>query len=215
MILKKWSRDLFTGILTALPLIITIAVITWLFRQVNEGLISLFNLCRIDITGSAANIFWKIFTFFTILLIFTLIGILTRNFLGKKLLRIIEWYVKKVPVANRIYNAIKEVRDAFIGSKKTNYKRVVMVEYPQKENWVVGFVTSEATDNMKNGSAPDAIGVFIPTAPNPTSGVLVYFSEKKVYPLNMSVKDAFKLIISGGAVKPSNIKKENNEKNIK
>jgi len=187
MILKRWSRDLITGILAALPLIITVVVITWLFEKLSS------------LVGGKGNaVVW----FFAALLIFTAIGVLTRNWLGKKLVKIIEWYIEKIPIANKIYTTVREIRDAFIVGKEANYKRVVMVEYPQKGNWVVGFVTSAATEDMKKGSVPDSVGVFIPTAPNPTSGFLVYLSEKDIYPLDISVKDGFKMIVSAGTVKP-------------
>ena len=107
----------------------------------------------------------------------------------------------QVPLLGKIYGTIKQVNEAFTSEKKSSFKQVVMVEFPSKGLYSVGFVTAE---QVKTDSGESIISIFVPTTPNPTTGFLLVLPESKVVLLDMSVADGIKYIVSLGAVSPEN-----------
>lgn len=138
----------------------------------------------------------------TIIVIFT-VGIITTNFVGKKLVSIGERIVDKIPLVRGIYVAIKQMMVALLGDEKGSFKRVVMVEYPRKGLYSVGFVTGLARGEIQDKTDKTVLNVFIPTSPNPTSGYLIMVPEEDTITLHMDVQEAFKMVISGGMVTPN------------
>ena len=138
----------------------------------------------------------------TLSLIFT-VGFLALNYVGKQMMKLVEDIIMRIPLSKTIYSTVKQVSEVFLAGEEAPYKRVVVIEYPRKGLYSVGFLTN---DKLTVGSGDEKIGdfvtVFIPTTPNPTSGFLIVAPKEDVRDLNMSVEDAAKLIISGGAVTP-------------
>ena len=131
------------------------------------------------------------------ILFITVIGGLSLSFLGKKILKIIDDLFKKIPFLRTIYSAILQMTETF--SKKDNDKKsVVLVEYPRKGVWAVGFATKENKGEMAQKTNQKLINVFVPTTPNPTSGFLLMFPLDDVIYLNMSFEEASKFIVSAG-----------------
>ena len=127
----------------------------------------------------------------------TIVGGLSLSFLGKKILKIIDDLFKRIPFLRTIYSAILQMTETF--SKKDNDKKsVVLVEYPRKGVWAVGFATKENTGEMADKTNKKLINVFVPTTPNPTSGFLLMFPFDEVIYLNMSFEEASKFIVSAG-----------------
>jgi len=127
----------------------------------------------------------------------TIVGGLSLSFLGKKILKIIDDLFKRIPFLRTIYSAILQMTETF--SKKDNDKKsVVLVEYPRKGVWAVGFATKENTGEMADKTNKKLINVFVPTTPNPTSGFLLMFPFDEVIYLNMTFEDASKFIVSAG-----------------
>ena len=132
----------------------------------------------------------------TIILI-TLIGWLSLSFLGKKLLELFNNVLKKIPILRTIYSAIGQMTETF--TKNDNKKNnVVLVEYPRKGSWAVGFATKKNTGEITNKTKKNLINVFVPTTPNPTSGFLLMFPEDEIIYLDMSFEEASKFIVSAG-----------------
>ena len=127
----------------------------------------------------------------------TFIGGLSLSFLGKKFLQIIDDLFKRIPILRTIYSAIGQMTDSF-RNQKGNKKSVVIVEYPRKGSWAVGFATKENTGEIKSKTNQNLINVFVPTTPNPTSGFLLMFPADEVIYLNMSFEEASKFIVSAG-----------------
>ena len=131
------------------------------------------------------------------LIFITVVGGLSLSFLGKKILKLIDDLFKRIPLLRTIYSAISQMTETF--SKKDNDKKsVVLVEYPRKGVWAVGFATRENTTEMANKTNQKLINVFIPTTPNPTSGFLIMFPIDEVIYLNMTFEEASKFIVSAG-----------------
>ena len=134
-------------------------------------------------------------------LFITIIGGLSLSFLGKKLLQLINDLFKKIPVLRTIYSAIVQMTETFTKSKD-NKKSVVLVEYPKKGTYAIGFATKENTGAIKKKTGKQLINVFVPTTPNPTSGFLLMFPKEDVIYLDISFEEASKFIVSAGTTNP-------------
>jgi uncharacterized membrane protein len=127
----------------------------------------------------------------------TIVGGLSLSFLGKKILKLIDDLFKKIPFLRTVYSAILQMTETF--SKKDGEKKsVVLIEYPRKGVWAVGFATKENTGEMAQKTNQKLINVFVPTTPNPTSGFLLMFPIDEVIYLNMTFEEASKFIVSAG-----------------
>ena len=124
-------------------------------------------------------------------------GGLSLSFLGKRILKLIDDLFKRIPFLRTIYSAILQMTESF-SNKDNDKKSVVLVEYPRKEVWAVGFATKENTGEMANKTKKRLINVFVPTTPNPTSGFLLMFPIEDVIYLNMTFEEASKFIVSAG-----------------
>ncbi len=131
----------------------------------------------------------------------TLIGWLSLTFIGKKLFDIFENILNRIPILRTIYSAVEQLTETFTSSKDRK-KSVVLIEYPRKGSWAVGFATKENTGEIKNKVGEELINVFVPTTPNPTSGFLLMFPKKDVIFLDISFEQASKFIVSAGSTNP-------------
>jgi len=138
----------------------------------------------------------------TLVLIF-LVGLVTANFVGKRVLDGIELVFAKIPLVRTIYTGAKEVVQTFIHDRPAQFRQVVLVEYPRKGVYCIAFVTGLPMGEIASKVDGDFINLFIPTTPNPTSGFYVLVSREEVIPLNISIEDAFKLIMSAGMSMPT------------
>ena len=140
--------------------------------------------------------------FLTIIFI-TIVGGLSLSFLGKKFLQIIDDLFKRIPILRTIYSAVGQMTESFT-NQEGNKKSVVLIEYPRKGCWAVGFATKKNEGEIKNKTNKDLINVFVPTTPNPTSGFLLMFPKEEVLYLSMSFEEASKFIVSAGTTNPIN-----------
>jgi uncharacterized membrane protein len=127
----------------------------------------------------------------------TIVGGLSLSFLGKKILKIIDDLFKRIPFLRTVYSAILQMTETF-SNKDNDKKSVVLIEYPRKGVWAVGFATKENTGEMASKTNQKLINVFVPTTPNPTSGFLLMFPLDEVIYLNMTFEEASKFIVSAG-----------------
>ena len=135
------------------------------------------------------------------LIFITIIGGLSLSFIGKKFLEIIDYLFKRIPILRTIYSAIGQMTDSF-RNQNSNKKSVVLVEYPRKSSWAVGFATKENTGEIKSKTNQVLINVFVPTTPNPTSGFLLMIPKDDLIYLDMSFEEASKFIVSAGTSTP-------------
>ena len=135
------------------------------------------------------------------LFLITFIGWLSLSFIGKKLLNIFDNILNKIPILRTIYSAFVQMLETFTKSKVSK-KNVVLVEYPRKGTWAVGFATNENTGEIKNKIGQEVVNVFVPTTPNPTSGLLLMFPKEDVIYLDITFEQASKFIVSAGSTNP-------------
>ena len=133
----------------------------------------------------------------------TIVGGLSLSFLGKRVLKFIDDLFKKIPFLRTIYSAILQMTESF-SSKDNNKKSVVLVEYPRKGVWAVGFATKENKGQMAKKTNKHLLNVFVPTPPNPTSGFLLMFPVDEVIHLDMTFEEASKFIVSAGTSSDKN-----------
>ena len=140
---------------------------------------------------------------FISILFITVVGGLSLSFLGKKILKVIDDLFKRIPFLRTIYSAILQMTETF-SNKANDKKSVVLIEYPRKGVWAVGFATKENTGIMAEKTNQKLINVFVPTTPNPTSGFLLMFPKEDLIYLDMSFEEASKFIVSAGTSNPKN-----------
>ena len=137
------------------------------------------------------------------IILITIVGGLSLSFLGKRILKLIDDLFKRIPFLRTIYSAILQMTESF-SNKNNDKKSVVLIEYPRKGVWAVGFATKENTGEMADKTNKKLINVFVPTTPNPTSGFLLMFPIEDVIYLNMTFEEASKFIVSAGTSNPNN-----------
>lgn len=191
------------GIAILLPIGITIAIIRFLVSKLNSIVLSPILKIISPVARGVDHVYIaKALIFTLVILTIALIG------WGAKILvinRIFSWGEKlliRVPIMGRIYKAIKQISSAFLGQGKTIFKQVVLVEYPRKGLYSIGFTTGVARGELRETIGATAVNVFIPTTPNPTSGIFLVVPRESVRFLKMSVEEGMKLHISGGSVLP-------------
>ena len=187
-------RNVFlTGLLILIPISATIFVIYWMFTTIDESLRPF--LCKM-VGFYFPGLSWL----FLIALIF-LVGILGKFAIGNKLIEAIENLMQKIPIVRTIYSAVKEASKAILVSETEKIKGVVLVEYPRKGIYAIGFTTGARIEETEQKIGKKFVNVFIPTSPNPTSGLVVLVPEEELIYLDISVEEALKVIISGGFTK--------------
>jgi len=213
----KWLRKNFlTGLAIALPVFLSVALIRWIFGAISNVTDILLVFIPRSITHSDGGSgpvywYWSLFALLFAAFLITLLGLATRYYVTKKLILAFDNLMSKVPLLNKIYGTIKQVNEAFTSSKKTSFKQVVMIEYPRKGTYSIGFITNETVSEAQDKTSENMVCVFIPTTPNPTSGFLVLAQKDEIIKLDMSVADAIKYVVSLGSLTPE-IPKETTEK---
>ena len=198
------KNDLIAGLLVVIPLATTIWLSTIFSRFVLAFLTSIpkqlnpfitLNPLLQDLINLALGLSVP-------LLGILLIGLMARNFVGRWLLEFGEGTLSRIPLAGSIYKTLKQLLETFLKDNSTRFRRVVLVEYPREGLFSVGFVTGVVGPSLQPELDQTLLSVFIPTAPNPTTGWYTLVPEKSVKDLNISVEDAFRTIISAGIVNP-------------
>ena len=202
-LVAKIRAYFFTGILVTAPVAITLYMaykfIVWIDRLVNQILPPQYKFDEIlpfTIPGIGLVV---------LVLALILVGMFAAGFLGKFFLRLGEWIVYKVPLISSIYSVLKQIFETFFSTKTQAFSKVVMLEYPRKGIWILGFASSELRGEVKEKFAEEMLNVFIPTTPNPTSGFLIFVPKKDTIELDMKVEEGIKFVISGGLVEPENL----------
>jgi uncharacterized membrane protein len=182
------------GLVVLAPVGVTVAVLRWLFERLDA------------ILGAPiqAAIGFRIpgLGFILLAVLVLAVGWVVHQAVGRRLLRLWNETLVRFPVAGRLYNAASQIVQAVLGEQKRMFKRVVLVPFPSDSLWSVGFVTSEDAGALGRALQRDALNVFVPTTPNPTTGFMLVVPRDRVVDTNLSVEDAVKAIISGGSLLP-------------
>ena len=189
------------GVLVAAPIGVTIALSIIILNFIADLVPGTFNLNTYLPVGYTIPGL-EIFSQAALAIIFlTFLGMLTVTFFGRAILVFGEKVLDHVPVIRNVYRAVKQLIEVFSTSDK-NFQYVVLIEYPRKGIWAIGFMTGDTKGEIGKKKDSKLVNVFVPTTPNPTSGFLLFFPKGDVLKLDMSVEDALKLVVSAGMVVP-------------
>ncbi|MCI5060501.1 MAG: DUF502 domain-containing protein [Alphaproteobacteria bacterium] len=201
--LTFWGRIrtyFLAGVLVTAPISITV-YLTWVFLQFVDNKIT--PLIPVEynpntyLPFSLPGLGLIIAIFF-----FIIVGWFARNVMGRMLIRISEYIVDRMPVIRTLYAAIKQIFETVMASKSQAFREVVMLEYPRKGVYSIGFVTGRSKGEVQEATKNETINVFVPTTPNPTSGYLLFVPKKELIYLDMSVEEGVKLVVSAGIITP-------------
>jgi uncharacterized membrane protein len=206
------QRYLITGLLVWIPLIVTIWISWWMITvlgaSMNAGIEWVVTYvkttsARIPMLTFVAEFEYKPWVGFLLaVLVFLTTGLLTRYLVTQRIIAAVEQILTKLPLFNKIYVSSQQIRDVFTNRSGGIVQEVVLFEYPRKGIWSIGFTTSKEQGLVQAAVGHHMQAVFQPTTPNPTSGYLLYVRSDEIIPLNISVEDAMKMVISGGAYIP-------------
>jgi uncharacterized membrane protein len=205
LLLREATRRYFVaGVLFFAPIGITIwamgSIVVWLDNLILPAFLKLV-IPGLDEPPSVP-IVGMLFTFFVIILL----GVIARHFFGSEFQRVWERMLSRVPVARSIYGGVKQLLDAiFTSDQSSRFNRVVMIEYPRRGLYALAFVTGPARGEMQDAEGDRMINCFLPTTPNPTSGFYLVVPEHEIRNLDISVEDAFKVVMSAGLVTPTTL----------
>ena len=196
-ILPRLRNYFITGIVVLVPIGITLYLTKFLIsvssnlipKEINPNNYLPFSIPGLEIILSVIFI--------------TFIGGLSLSFIGKRVLKLINDLLKKIPFLRTIYSAITQMTETF-ANKKGKKKSVVLVQYPSKGIWAVGFATKDNKGEISKKTNDNLVNVFVPTTPNPTSGFLLMFPKKEIIYLDMNFEEASKFIVSAGTSNPKN-----------
>lgn len=202
--LRSIRTAFITGLLILLPLGVTVFIISIILDRIGNPASELFfrfidqNIRELP----AVVIPLQLLSLIIVFLIITALGYFSRIFIGQLLLKFFERILTRLPLVSLVYNTVKQLVDTFSQQQKAVFQEVVMIEYPRKGIYAIGFLTNQAKGEVQSLNGENLVNVFVPTTPNPTSGFLLMLPRKEVIPMQMSIGDGMKTIISGGAVTP-------------
>jgi uncharacterized membrane protein len=187
-----------TGLLVILPIFVTVYIVLFLVR----GMDALARFIPTKYLPEALLHYIPGLGLILAVILISAVGLLTRNFAGRKVVQFWEDMVDRIPLVRIIYSGVKQLLEAFFVQQTNAFRKVALLEYPRRGTYVIGFITGESKGEIQRRTSKKMINVFVPTTPNPTSGFYVLVPEDELIILDMTVEDAFKLIISGGIFSP-------------
>ncbi len=189
-LMQNIRRKLFAGFFAMAPIALTLYIMKLMFTFLEKLTSPILKQFNIEIPGLGILL---------TLVIFFLLGMLVTNVLGRTIINLGERLISAIPLVNTIYNTVKQITEALSGTSQKSFKSVVFVEYPRRDLWTLAFVTGSS----KNTAGVDFVHLFVPTTPNPTSGVFVMVPKSDTMDAQMTVENGLKTIISGGMLAPS------------
>jgi len=195
---RSFRTNVLVGLVLSVPVVLTVVIVNGVFRFVTNRLVPE------ALRGGPYELAFRLAALVAVLIVLFLSGLLTRNFIGRRLYQLADRVLQAVPVINKIYVSVRQISEALVAQRQSVFQEVVLVEYPRRGIFSVAFVTAEVPPDiareLKEGE--DCVALFVPTTPNPTSGMLILAPRSEVRRLPMSVADAMKLIISAGTAFP-------------
>ncbi len=203
----KLRNTFIAGLLTILPIFVTFFMLGFLFKKIDSLSQPLVQqlLSQLPFLEYKGNTIPGLGIMLTILVVF-FTGLFVTNVMGRKLMGLGERILEKIPLVRSIYGASKQFLQAVSLSSQDSFSKVVLIEYPRKGIYSVGFVTCDSTGEPQRVTDEDMINIFIPTTPNPTSGMFIMVPKDSIIPMSMTVEEGIKLVVSGGMVTPPNNK---------
>ena len=200
--MKRLRNYFISGLLFWVPLALTVLVIKFFLELINNLIPqkylpeAIFNL---DTTIPGSGII-------LVLIVILITGVMVTNILGRKLVALWEKVLNKIPGFRNVYNVLKKVSDTVFNTSTESFRKAFLIQYPSKGIWVIAFQSGDYRGEAKTIIGEEIMNLFVPTTPNPTSGFFVMIAKKDAFELDMSVEEAFKLVISAGVVTPNSVK---------
>ena len=212
--IKKFKAYFYTGLIALLPIVLTVYIFNWIVGIMMSLLGNSFvtiiikNILLVFVEEGDMDYYFQLLVYFislvTMIIGTCLVGFTLKIVFFAKIIKKAKVLFIKIPLIKQVYTTISQIIEVAVSDREKSYQKVVMVEYPRKGIYSIGFLTSE--DNFLIGSAigreEKVYNVFIPTSPNPTSGMFIVVPESEVKILDIKIDDAIKLIISGGVILP-------------
>jgi uncharacterized membrane protein len=204
---KRLRNYFISGLLFWIPLSLSVIVIKFFLELIDSFIPqkylpeSIFNL---DTTIPGSGII-------LVLLVILITGVMVTNILGRKVVALWEKVLNKIPGFRNVYNVLKKVSDTVFNTSTESFRKAFLIQYPSKGIWVIAFQSGDYRGEAKSIIGEEIMNLFVPTTPNPTSGFFVMMAKKDAFELDMSVEEAFKLVISAGVVTPNSVKIKDEE----
>jgi uncharacterized membrane protein len=198
--IPRIRRYFLAGFLVTAPLGITVLIAWWIINFIDEWVTPLIptkynpeTYLPFSLPGLGLLILF---------IALTLIGALTAGLMGRWVVRTGEQILNRMPVVRSVYSAIKQIFETILAQQSNAFREAVLIEYPRRGIWAIGFITGTTKGEVQSLTLEETVNIFLPTTPNPTSGFLLFVPREEVVPLDMSVEEAVKMVISGGIVTP-------------
>ena len=204
MNIKSLRNAFFSGLILLAPVAITVYVIKWLVESIGGPASGILFYAVPEELFDQQVIKGILYTVSALIVLVatTILGWLSKYFLGKMILQFTERLMTSVPVVKSVYSTVKQIFDTFSSQNKAVFQKVVLVEFPRPGIFAMGFLTGNGKGEVIARTGQELYNIFLPTTPNPTSGYLIMLPRSDVRMLDMSIPDGMKLIVSGGAVVP-------------
>jgi len=204
---KRLRNYFISGLLFWIPLALSVIVIKFFLELVNNLIPQKYlpeAIFKLDTTIPGSGII-------LVLLVILITGVMVTNILGRKLVALWEKVLNKIPGFRNVYNVLKKVSDTVFNTSTDSFRKAFLIQYPSKGIWVIAFQSGDYRGEAKSIIGEEIMNLFVPTTPNPTSGFFVMMAKKDAFELDMSVEEAFKLVISAGVVTPNSVKIKDEE----
>ena len=205
--MKRLRNYFISGLLFWIPLALSVIVIKFFLELVNNLIPQKYlpeAIFKLDTTIPGSGII-------LVLLVILITGVMVTNILGRKLVALWEKVLNKIPGFRNIYNVLKKVSDTVFNTSTESFRKAFLIQYPSKGIWVIAFQSGDYRGEAESIIGEEIMNLFVPTTPNPTSGFFVLIAKKDAFELDMSVEEAFKLVISAGVVTPNSVKIKDEE----
>jgi len=204
---KRLRNYFISGLLFWIPLALSVIVIKFFLELVNNLIPQKYlpeAIFKLDTTIPGSGII-------LVLLVILITGVMVTNILGRKLVALWEKVLNKIPGFRNVYNVLKKVSDTVFNTSTDSFRKAFLIQYPSKGIWVIAFQSGDYRGEAKSIIGEEIMNLFVPTTPNPTSGIYDMMAKKDAFELDMSVEEAFKLVISAGVVTPNSVKIKDEE----
>ena len=207
---RRFRRHFVTGLVVLAPVWLTVYIVLLVVRLLGGLLSPQLRYIAEQFIDKGQHIalirnIADIAAFLVTVILIALVGFAVSRVMGKRALEVFDSLLRRIPFVKEVYGGIRQVSDVMFGDK-SGFQRVVAVRFPNEQSWSIGFMTSEKPWEIPDKSGNGHITVFVPTAPNPTSGFLMFFKSSDIVPLSMTVDEAMKVIVSVGTISPGQSK---------
>lgn len=199
-LMAAFRTNVLIGLFLLAPLAVTLLIVSWIISFISHHVVPEKWL------DSEYGILYRVAALIIVVAALYFVGLLTRNFFGRKIYRLVDYILTHIPIINSVYTSIRQISESIVNTRSTLFKEVVAFQFPRQGIYSLGFVTSEVPEiiarKIKGDGSNDLVCVFTPTAPNPTTGFFLLVPRSEVIYLNVSVASAMKMVITAGTAIP-------------